>query len=73
MTHHLSPELGFHKHISIPLNCAPHLKPSDNLLTIKTVYVMLTSPQMPPHSRTHAFKLAQLFVSLNGFSVVSRH
>lgn len=71
MTHHLSPE--FHKHISIPLNSATRLKPSDNLLTIKTAYVMLTSPQTSPHRRTHTFNLAQLLVSLNEFSVVSRH
>lgn len=53
VTHHLSAESGFHKYISIPLNPVPHLKLSDNLLTIKTVYVMLTSPQMPPHEHAH--------------------
>lgn len=41
MTHHLSLELVFHKHISIPLNSAPSASEvSDNLLTIKTVCVM---------------------------------
>lgn len=43
MTHNLSLELGSHKHISIPLNSAPSLKSSDNLLPIRSCVMFLVN------------------------------
>lgn len=62
-------------------NTFPFLWTQHQVWSLLTIYYqsdhvscfLLTSPQMPPCTYAQSVNLAQLFVSLNEFSVVSRH